>query len=712
MAIIIASNSGKKHYALQHYICDTNEDIVDLPIDNVWVGSTAFVIDSGETYMFNSQKEWIKIAAEGGGGGGTGMAATIQVGEVHTGEPGSQVTIENSGTSSAAVFDFSIPRGEPFQIKKIYDSYTDMNNDYSGTDVKVGEIVCVTNGSNEKELWIKGNTQYEFFTSLENVTVVKGEDGAKGSKGDKGDKGDPFLYVDFTEEQLEELTGPGITNIELDAQGRLIITIATGDSYTVDFGDIWMRKVNPVGTGSMSMNRKAETTIGINSATFGKDCEASGDYSFAEGEETIAAGRASHAEGHNTYAGPFDSHAEGCTTRAEGHYSHSEGHLTKAKGEAAHAEGSESEAIGHYSHAEGRKTKTTDISTHAEGEETQATAPYAHAEGHKTLASGSNSHAEGENTISSHDCAHAEGSNTQVTGPYSHAEGYYTIASGNSQHVSGKYNISDNNNTYAEIVGGGSAANARVNIRTLDWSGNAKLAGKLTVGTNPVNNMDVATKVYVDNAASALINDITPSANNTYSSEKIEALINPPTLDKVKYIKVVINSIQGSDANLVLRTPIYLQNGTTGETYTFAGSETFIGSDGTNWFDFLTTDGNEFYLPGISSKLPYSITLTSLTDINIAQYNEFYFRNASYESASPRACDLYVSLDGETWIQVSTNNDIGYNGGYNKVKVGEMHAAPPQELPQPTIADAGKILTVNSSGIIVWADLNANNTQY
>ena len=38
-------------------------------------------------------------------------AATIAVGTVTTGEPGTNATVTNSGTSSAAVFDFSIPRG-------------------------------------------------------------------------------------------------------------------------------------------------------------------------------------------------------------------------------------------------------------------------------------------------------------------------------------------------------------------------------------------------------------------------------------------------------------------------------------------------------------------------------------------------------------------------------------------------------------------------
>ena len=51
---------------------------------------------------------------EGGssGGGGAGTAATIEVGTVTTGEAGSSAAVTNSGTTSAAVFDFVIPRGD------------------------------------------------------------------------------------------------------------------------------------------------------------------------------------------------------------------------------------------------------------------------------------------------------------------------------------------------------------------------------------------------------------------------------------------------------------------------------------------------------------------------------------------------------------------------------------------------------------------------
>ena len=46
------------------------------------------------------------------GGGEPGKAATIQVGSVTAGEPGTQPKVTNSGTENAAIFDFVIPKGD------------------------------------------------------------------------------------------------------------------------------------------------------------------------------------------------------------------------------------------------------------------------------------------------------------------------------------------------------------------------------------------------------------------------------------------------------------------------------------------------------------------------------------------------------------------------------------------------------------------------
>lgn len=48
-----------------------------------------------------------------GAKGDTGTAATITIGSVTTGAPGTNVSVTNSGTSSAAILNFQIPRGTP-----------------------------------------------------------------------------------------------------------------------------------------------------------------------------------------------------------------------------------------------------------------------------------------------------------------------------------------------------------------------------------------------------------------------------------------------------------------------------------------------------------------------------------------------------------------------------------------------------------------------
>lgn len=115
-----------------------------------------------------------------------------------------------------------------------------------------------------------------------------------------------------------------------------------------------MNSNDPVGTGSFSMGRKADTTIGNCSHAEGTDVTASGSYSHAEGALTTASQDYSHAEGYYTTASGSCSHAEGQVTTASGIASHAEGDNTTASGEYSHAEGSETIAAGNNQHVEGR----------------------------------------------------------------------------------------------------------------------------------------------------------------------------------------------------------------------------------------------------------------------------------------------------------------------------------------------------------------------
>lgn len=55
----------------------------------------------------------VNIKGAQGAKGDTGTAATITIGSVTTGEPGTNVVVSNSGTSTNAILNFTIPRGNP-----------------------------------------------------------------------------------------------------------------------------------------------------------------------------------------------------------------------------------------------------------------------------------------------------------------------------------------------------------------------------------------------------------------------------------------------------------------------------------------------------------------------------------------------------------------------------------------------------------------------
>lgn len=241
------------------------------------------------------------------------------------------------------------------------------------------------------------------------------------------------------------------------------------------------------------------TAFGTGTHSEGVDTEVNGYAGHAEGQGTEAFAWA-HAEGQDTKATSYWSHAEGYVTAASGNTAHSEGDHTLAQGSGAHSEGGYTKALGEYSHTEGIYY----------GHMSEGDVVY-------TVAKGLGSHAEGKGTQAGGmllldgtvmgDGAHSEGVLTFAGRYASHAEGEGTIAAGGRQHVQGRYNIPDVHmdadgnmldrdgnittdlervnpkDTYAHIVGNGDSENNRSNAHTLDWSGNAWFAGKVTDGS-------------------------------------------------------------------------------------------------------------------------------------------------------------------------------------------------------------------------------------
>ena len=110
----------------------------------------------------------------------------------------------------------------------------------------------------------------------------------------------------------------------------------------------------------------------------------------------------------------------------------------------------------------------------AEGYGTTAMGEQSHAEGSGSFAIGNNSHAENALCIASGVGSHAEGLNSLAYGSYSHAQNDNTKASSRAQTAIGKFNVADSNDTYALIIGNGTADNARSNALTVDWNGSIR----------------------------------------------------------------------------------------------------------------------------------------------------------------------------------------------------------------------------------------------
>ncbi len=181
-------------------------------------------------------------------------------------------------------------------------------------------------------------------------------------------------------------------------------------------------------------------------------------------------------------------------------------------GDYSSATGNACEASGQGSHAEGITTVASNYTAHAEGKDSIASGPYSHSEGVQGEASGDGSHNEGNGCVASGHYSHAEGAVTVASGSTAHAEGTGTVAAGLAQHAGGVWNKIDNNDTYAEIIGNGQGENDRSDARTLDWNGNERLAGGLTINAGTASETDIGTALSGKADASALATVATSGA--------------------------------------------------------------------------------------------------------------------------------------------------------------------------------------------------------
>ena len=107
--------------------------------------------------------------------GDNGKAATIEIGTVTTGDPGTAADVSNTGTSGAAIFNFTIPQGEKGE-----------RGDPGPVSIMIGNVTTgepgtpasVTNTGTEQDIVLS-------------FSIPRGEKGIQGQTGAPGPQGAP-----------------------------------------------------------------------------------------------------------------------------------------------------------------------------------------------------------------------------------------------------------------------------------------------------------------------------------------------------------------------------------------------------------------------------------------------------------------------------------------------------------------------------------------
>ena len=176
-------------------------------------GSSATVTNSG-----TSAAAVFDFSIPQGATGVTGTAATIAVGTVTTGAAGSSAAVVNSGTSAAATFDFTIPKGD---------------TGATGPQGPVGDAV--------KYLHVKGTGTVDLTTSLQTldfdstVTTSNANDFTVGASGEITviNAGDYFIEYSATGDQFSDSGGGNriIISAQLEVNGT-VVDGTQSDSYS------------------------------------------------------------------------------------------------------------------------------------------------------------------------------------------------------------------------------------------------------------------------------------------------------------------------------------------------------------------------------------------------------------------------------------------------------------------------------------------------
>ena len=204
-----------------------------------------------------NQKAYFKLKNTGGPKGekgDTGVAATITVGSTSTGAPGTSASVTNSGTSSAAVLDFTIPRGD----KGDKGDTGATGSPGAAATISVGTTTTGQPGTNASVTNVGTSS-----AAVLNFTIPKGAKGDTGATGAPGATGSPGAAATVsvgTTTTGQPGTNASVTNSGTQSAAVLNFTIPKGDKG--DNGNPGSAATIAVGTvTTLQPNQSAFVTI-------------------------------------------------------------------------------------------------------------------------------------------------------------------------------------------------------------------------------------------------------------------------------------------------------------------------------------------------------------------------------------------------------------------------------------------------------------------
>ena len=202
-------------------------------------------------YVFDSSlQEYVNTGVKASGT--DGAAASVAVGTTTTGAAGTNASVTNSGTSSAAVLDFTIPRGAKGDKGDTGATGATGPQGPQGPQGEKGDTGATgATGAagpqgpkgDKGDTGATGATGPKGDTGQQGPQGEKGDTGATGSQGPKGDKGDKG---DTGETGATGATGPqgetgpagtpgvGFQSVASQQDGTIVITLTDGNTITVD----------------------------------------------------------------------------------------------------------------------------------------------------------------------------------------------------------------------------------------------------------------------------------------------------------------------------------------------------------------------------------------------------------------------------------------------------------------------------------------------